>query len=101
MNKKELIDMVSMKRELTKKDAEMLVNTVFDTMVDSMVEGEKVVISGFGTFKINERQERKGVSPKTKNEIIIPACRAVTFKPSNRLKEAMNNSLIQDLQDLY
>ncbi|MBO6047976.1 MAG: HU family DNA-binding protein [Erysipelotrichaceae bacterium] len=96
MNKKELIDIVSNKREMTKKDAEMLVNTVFDTMVETMVEGEKVVISGFGTFRINERQERKGVSPKTKDEITIPACRAVTFKPSNRLKEAMNDSLTQE-----
>jgi len=92
MNKKELIDIVSVKREMTKKDAEILVNTVFDTMVDSMVNGEKVVISGFGTFRINDREERKGVSPKTKEAIVIPACRAVTFKPSNRLKEAMNEA---------
>ena len=97
MNKKELINVVSNKRELTKKDAEMLVNTVFDTMIETMIEGEKVVISGFGTFKINERHERKGVSPKTKDEITIPACRAVTFKPSNRLKDAMNESLLNDL----
>ena len=90
MNKKELVDAVSEKRNLTKKDAELLVNTVFDTMVDSMLDGEKVLISGFGTFKVNNRQERKGVSPKTKETIIIPASRTVSFKPSNRLKDAMN-----------
>ena len=82
MNKKELINIVSEKRDLTKKDAEILVNTVFDTMVES--------ISGFGTFKINHCHERKGVSPKTKEPIIIPASRTVSFKPSNRLKDAMN-----------
>lgn len=90
MNKKELVDAVSEKRNLTKKDAEILVNTVFDTMVDRMLDGEKVLISGFGTFKVNNRQERKGVSPKTKETIIIPASRTVSFKPSNRLKDAMN-----------
>ncbi len=90
MNKKELVDIVSEKRDLTKKDAEILVNTVFDTMIDSMLEGDKVLISGFGTFKVNNRQERKGVSPKTKEIITIPASRTITFKPSNRLKDAMN-----------
>ena len=63
MNKKELINIVSEKRDLTKKDAEILVNTVFDTMVESMIDGDKV---------------------------IIPASRTVSFKPSNRLKDAMN-----------
>ena len=63
MNKKELINIVSEKRDLTKKDAEILVNTVFDTMVESMIDGDKVLISGFGTFKINHCHERKGVSP--------------------------------------
>ena len=90
MNKKELINIVSEKRDLTKKDAEILVNTVFDTMVESMIDGDKVLISGFGTFKINHCHERKDVSPKTKEPIIIPASRTVSFKPSNRLKDAMN-----------
>lgn len=90
MNKKELIDIVSEKRDLTKKDAEMLVDTVFETMIESMRNGDKVLISGFGTFRVNNRKERKGVSPKTKETIIIPASRTVTFKPSNCLKDAMN-----------
>lgn len=55
-----------------------------------MIDGDKVLISGFGTFKINHCHERKGVSPKTKEPIIIPASRTVSFKPSNRLKDAMN-----------
>lgn len=94
MNKKELVDAVSEKRNLTKKDAEILVNTVFDTMVDRMLDGEKVLISGFGTFKVNNRQERKGVSPKTKETITIPASRTVSFKPSNRLKDADRKSVV-------
>lgn len=90
MNKKELIDIVSQKQDLTKKDAEALVDTVFDTMIESILNGDKVLISGFGTFKVNHRQERKGVSPKTKETMIIPASKTVSFKPSNRLKDAMN-----------
>ncbi len=90
MNKKELIDIVSQKRDLTKKEAEALVDTVFDTMIESILSGEKVLISGFGTFKVNERQERKGVSPKTKEPMVIPASKTVSFKPSNKLKDTMN-----------
>ena len=90
MNKKELIDIVSLKKDLTKKDAEALVDTVFDTMIESILNGDKVLISGFGTFKVNNRKERKDVSPKTKEAMIIPASKTVSFKPSNRLKDAMN-----------
>lgn len=90
MNKKELIDVVSLKKDLTKKEAEALVDTVFDTMIESILDGNKVLISGFGTFKVNSRKERKGVSPKTKEAMVIPASKTVSFKPSNRLKDAMN-----------
>ena len=84
MNKKELVESVSIERNLTKKEAELLVDT------RSVVEGDKVLISGFGTFKVNDRKARKGISPKTQEEMIIPASKTVTFKPSNRLKDAMN-----------
>ena len=90
MNKKELIDIVSSKQDITKKDAEALVDTVFDTMVESLLEGDKVLISGFGTFKVNQRGERTGVSPKTKEQIVIPASKTITFKPSNKMKDALN-----------
>lgn len=91
MNKKELVEAVSLKKELTKKEAEDLVDTVFNTITDSLLEGNKVLISGFGTFKVNHRKERKGVSPKTKEMMIIPASKTLTFKPSNRLKDTMND----------
>ncbi|MCD8027609.1 MAG: HU family DNA-binding protein [Erysipelotrichaceae bacterium] len=90
MNKKELIETVAQKKDLTKKEAESLVDAVFDTMTESLLSGDKVLISGFGTFKVNDRKARKGVSPKTKEPMIIPASRTVSFKPSNRLKDAMN-----------
>ena len=86
MNKKELVESVSIERNLTKKEAELLVDTVFNTITRSVVEGDKVLISGFGTFKVNDRKARKGIQ----EEMIIPASKTVTFKPSNRLKDAMN-----------
>ena len=67
MNKKELVESVSIERNLTKKEAELLVDTVFNTITRSVVEGDK-----------------------TQEEMIIPASKTVTFKPSNRLKDAMN-----------
>lgn len=90
MNKKELVEAVSEERRLTKKDAEILVDTVFDMITKRMAEGDKVLISGFGTFKVNHRNARKGISPKTQEPMTIPASNTVTFKPSNRLKDAMN-----------
>lgn len=68
MNKKELVETVSKERNLTKKDAEILVDTVFNTITRSVVEGDKVLISGFGTFKVNDRKARKGISPKLKKK---------------------------------
>ena len=91
MNKKELVEAVSIKKSMTKKEAEELVDTVFDTITDSLLAGNKVLISGFGTFKVNNRKERKGVSPKTKEIMVIPASKTLSFKPSNRLKDSMNN----------
>ena len=52
-------------------------------------EGDKVLISGFGTFKVNDRKARKGINPFTKEEIDIPASNAVRFKPSKSLKDAV------------
>ena len=90
MNKKELIDAVSERKSITKKEAEDIVDAVFDTITDSLLSGDKVLISGFGTFKVNYRSERIGVSPKTREAMTIPASKRLSFKPSNCLKEAIN-----------
>ena len=80
MNKKELIDAVAQKRGLTKKEAEILVDTVFDTIIDTVLAGDKVLISGFGTFRVHHREERKGVSPKTKEMISVLGALNITSK---------------------
>ncbi|MCD7839001.1 MAG: HU family DNA-binding protein [Erysipelotrichaceae bacterium] len=90
MNRKELINAVAQKKDITKKDAESLVDAVFETMTEALVNGDNVLISGFGTFRYKDRQPRLGVSPQTKEYMTIPACKTVSFKPSNKLKDAMN-----------
>ena len=66
MNKKALIDAVAEKLDITKKDATVAVETVFDTIVESLVNGNKVDISGFGKFEVKTRKGRVGINPSTK-----------------------------------
>ena len=87
MNKTELIAAVAESAGLTKKDAERVLNAAIDTITDSLVKGEKVQISGFGTFEIKDREARIGRNPHTKEAIDIPATRVPTFKPSKALKD--------------
>ena len=87
MNKTELVAVVAEKAGLTKKDAERVVNATVDTIVQSLREGEKVQISGFGIFETKEREARVGRNPRTKEAVQIPATRTPTFKPSKLLKD--------------
>ena len=87
MNKAELISAVAEKAALTKKDAEKAVNAAFDTIVETLVAGEKVQMVGFGVFDVKERGVRMGRNPKTKEEIEIPATRVPQFKAGKVLKE--------------
>jgi nucleoid DNA-binding protein len=90
MNKKEIIEAVAYQKDMTKKEAEEMVNTVFEIMTDSLLNDEKVVITGFGTLKVHNRKERKGMCPNYHTEIIIPASKSVTFKPSGVFVDKMN-----------
>ena len=87
MNKTELIAATAEKAGLTKKDAERAVNAAIDAITASLVKGEKVQISGFGTFEAKEREARVGRNPHTKEEIHIPATRVPSFKASKALKD--------------
>ena len=87
MNKTELIAAVAESAGLTKKDTERVLNAAIDTITESLVKGEKVQISGFGTFEIKDREARIGRNPHTKEAIDIPATRVPTFKPSKALKD--------------
>ena len=87
MNKTELIAVVAEKAGMTKKDAERAVNATFETITNSLVESEKVQISGFGIFEIKYREARVGRNPRTKQAIQIPASRQPAFKASKTLKD--------------
>ena len=87
MNKTELIAAVAESAGLTKKDSERVINAAIDAITASLAKGEKVQISGFGTFESKEREARIGRNPHTTEEIHIPATRVPGFKASKALKD--------------
>ncbi|MDD2578746.1 MAG: HU family DNA-binding protein [Clostridia bacterium] len=90
MNKTDLIDAVAKSARLSKKDTEVAINAVLDTISDALVKEEKVVLVGFGTFEVRKRAARKGRNPSTKEEIHIPASKAPVFKAGKGLKDKVN-----------
>jgi len=86
MTKAGLIAQVAKKAGLTAKAAKDAVNTVFATMTDSLKRGEKVVVTGFGTFMVRRRAARKGRNPQTGAEIQIPATKTPGFTSGKTLK---------------
>ena len=87
MNKTELIAAAAESAGLTKKDTERVINAAIDAITASLTKGEKVQLSGFGTFEAKEREARIGRNPHTKEAIEIPATRVPSFKPSKALKD--------------
>ena len=81
MTKTDLIAQVAANTEMSKKSAEQAVNAVFEALSKAMSEGEKITISGFGTFEVRERAERQGINPRTREPITIAASRSIVFKP--------------------
>lgn len=90
MNKTELIQQVSEKTNLSKKDAGKVVDACFETIMKALASGDKVQISGFGNFEIRERAARKGRNPQTGEEIEIAASKVPAFKPGKAFKEWLN-----------
>ncbi|MDS1030271.1 HU family DNA-binding protein [Bacillota bacterium LX-D] len=90
MNKTDLVSSVAEKAEITKKEAEKVVNALFDTISDALAQGDKVQLVGFGTFEVRERASRTGRNPKTGEEINIPATKVPAFKPGKALKDGVS-----------
>ena len=90
MTKAELVEEVSRVSDLTKKHSEAIVDTVFKSIVDALHRGEKIELRGFGSFRVRERNSRKGRNPKTGASVDIPAKRVAYFKPGKELKELIN-----------
>ena len=87
MIKSELISSIAEKTNFTKKDAEIALKGVIESIEEALEKGEKVQLVGFGTFEPRERAERKGRNPKTQEELIIPATTVPVFKAGKEFKE--------------
>ena len=92
MTKADLIEEVSRVVEMTRKDSEVIVEAIFESIVRSLRGGDKIEIRGFGSFRTRERQSRIGRNPKTGERVDVPAKRIPFFKPSKELKDLVNNS---------
>ena len=87
MNKAELVEEVSGKTGLTKKETQNVVDAVTETIVEILSKGEKVTLIGLGTFQVVNRKARRGVNPQTRESIQIPAKKVPKFVPGKTLKE--------------
>ena len=92
MTKAELIEEVSKVVEMTRKDSEEIVETIFDSIVGSLHKGEKIEIRGFGSFRTRQRQPRVGRNPKTGTRVEVPSKRIPYFKPSKELRDLVNQT---------
>jgi integration host factor subunit beta len=93
MTKAELVDEVARVVQLTKKQAETIVNIVFDSIVDSLRSGQKIELRGFGSFRLRSRKSRTGRNPKTGEKVDVPSKKIPYFKPGKELKELINKSM--------
>ena len=92
MTKSELVEkLVEVNASLSRKESEMVVNLIFDSMSEALKNGEKVEIRGFGSFTIREREAREARNPKSGEVVKIPAKRTPFFKTGKELRERVNN----------
>jgi integration host factor subunit alpha len=92
MTKADIIEAVYEQIGFSKKEAADVVELVFETMKDTLADGEKIKISGFGNFVVRDKKARAGRNPQTGDPLTIEARRVLTFKPSQVLKDALNDS---------
>lgn len=92
MTKADLIEEVSRVVEMTRKDSEVIVESIFDSIVRSLRTGDKIEIRGFGSFRTRQRQPRIGRNPKTGSRVEVPPKRIPFFKPSKELKDLVNGT---------
>ncbi len=93
MTRSGLIDKVSENvKDLTRKQTEIIVETVFESMKEALSKGEKVEIRGFGNFRLKKRRPRKARNPKTGRGVEVPPKSVVYFKVGKELREAINKN---------
>jgi len=91
MTKADLVEEVAKVTELTRKDSEVIVDTMFESVIKALKTGEKLEVRGFGSFRVRQRNARVGRNPKTGEKVEVPAKRVPYFKPSKELKDLIND----------
>lgn len=89
INKDTLVDAISSKTEISKKEIEAVIETLLEKITEEIRTGNKVTLTGFGTFKVSNRAAREGINPQTKEKIQIPAMTVPKFTAGKALKEAV------------
>jgi DNA-binding protein HU-beta len=87
MNKQELVDAITTKADVTKKDADVILSVIIEVIMDTVSSGDKVTLVGFGTFEPKSRQAREGRNPATGDPIQIPATTVPGFSAGKLFKE--------------
>ena len=90
MTKAELVEKVTALGDLTRRDGEVIVDTLFDSVIGALHGGDKIEIRGFGSFRTRQRKPRIGRNPKTGEKVDVPAKRVPFFKPSKELRDLVN-----------
>jgi integration host factor subunit beta len=99
VTKADLIEEVSRVVEMTRKDSEVIVESIFESVVRALRVGDKIEIRGFGSFRTRQRQPRVGRNPKTGTRVEVPSKRIPYFKPSKELKDLVNASTAVPQED--
>lgn len=92
MQKTDFIKAVAEKANMSQKETKQIIDAALDVIAEQLKAGEKVTLTGFGTFEVRQRQTREGVNPQTRAKITIPATRTPGFSASSTLKESVKNS---------
>ena len=93
MTKSDLIELISLKANLPRKQAEMIVERVFEAMVESLRAGDRIEIRGFGSFKVKQYKSYQGRNPKTGDKVAVKPKKLPFFKVGKELKELVDGSL--------
>ena len=92
MTKADLVEKVTRLGDLTRRDGEIIVETIFDSVIQALQGGDKIEIRGFGSFRTRQRKPRVGRNPKTGDRVEVPAKKIPFFKPSKELKDLVNET---------
>ncbi len=96
MTKADLTDRVAALSDITRRDSEVIVETLLESIVSALQSGDKVEVRGFGSFRTRQRNSRLGRNPKTGVSVAVPAKKVSYFKPSKELRELIGADVVDD-----